>query len=67
MLKKKLKKIKNRKNKKEKAWKEAVEKQRVLPRSRQIKNVNEKKVEKKLQFISQSFLSKKNLAFSLKQ
>ena len=44
MLKKNLKKIEKRKNKKEKDWKEAAEKQRVLPRSRQMKNVNEKEV-----------------------
>ena len=44
MLKKNLKKIEKRKNKKEKDLKVAAEKQSVLPRSRQMKNVNEKEV-----------------------
>ena len=35
---KSLKKMEKRRNKKEKDWKETAEKQRVLPRSRQVKN-----------------------------
>ena len=38
MLKKNLKKVEKRKNKKEKDWKDTAEKQRALPRSRQVKN-----------------------------
>ena len=38
MLKKKLEKMEKRRNKKEKDWKETTEKQRVLPRSRQMNN-----------------------------
>ena len=67
MLKKNLKKIEKRRNKKEKDWKEAAEKQRVLPRSRQMKNVNEKKVEKPFEVMCKSFLFKKTLLFQVKK
>ena len=41
MLKKNLKKMEKRKNKKKKYEKESAEKQRVLPRSRQMDNITE--------------------------
>ena len=64
MLKKNLKKIEKRRNKKEKDWKEAAEKQRVLPRSRQMKNVNEKKNGKTIIGYMSKFSVQKNLTFS---
>ena len=68
MLKKNLKKIKKRQNKKEKDKKEAVEKQRILPRSRQMESINENKKWKNYQGLQNKvFCSKKPHFFRSKK